>query len=200
MIKKHCRSSPGHLPVWRTMTIAWNGTGIIVPHVGTADCARMFRDNKVFPDFPPTLPQTSGAVHEAIFLYLIAPKFEAEEGERCGYRRKKSRDWIPAFIHSPLFIIHQNRYSSVKQSARLYRLYRAVSVLIPLQTWGIVININIWIICSQWLSGNSFPSWSGSRILPGYHPEGFRICGVSGKVLRARPTPFSLVPRWIQGL
>lgn len=107
MIKKHCRSSPGHPLAWKTMMIAWNGTGIIVPHVGTADCARMFRDNKVFPDFPPTLPQTSGAVHEAIFLYLIAPKFEAEEGERCGYKIKKCRVSIPAFIHFPLGAIHQ---------------------------------------------------------------------------------------------
>ena len=41
--------------------------------------------------------------------YMIAPKFEAEEGERCGYKIKKCRVSIPAFIHFPLFIIHQNR-------------------------------------------------------------------------------------------
>ena len=68
MIKKHCRSSPGPPPAWRIMTIVWNGMGNIVPHVGTAAYARMFRNDNFFPDFPPTLPQASGADHEAIFV------------------------------------------------------------------------------------------------------------------------------------
>ena len=106
MIKKHCRSSPGHPPAWKTMMTVWNGTGNIVPHVGTAACVRMFRNDNFFLDVSQHCLDIRRSSWSNI-CYMIAPKVEAEEGERCGYKIKKCRVSIPAFIHSPLFIIHQ---------------------------------------------------------------------------------------------